>query len=299
MRALLRSLRRFRSRKRPAGDVYTERKRWALRFGARATGRPKKETLTEAESREPLDRSATREDTARLLSFQACARLGLIAGQIHHPTRGRELTWKGLQQQPGVYQHDWKFDSGEGGRVKPVKALRILGQRLANQGIRVTAWWAADHAVRILTGANIRRVSQITPQLHVGGQYRRRGWSRLQKRGITAVVNLRLEFDDAEAGLAPERYLYLPTVDDQAPTLEHLRDAVAFIAAELAAGGSVYIHCGSGIGRAPSVAAAYLVSSGLTPEQAWAQIRAHRPFIRPTSVQLQRIRYFSAALSDQ
>ena len=181
--------------------------------------------------------------------------------------------------------------------MKIVKAFRILRQRLSTQGLRVTAWWAADHAVRIVTGANILRVSQITPQLHVGGQYRRRGWRRMKARGITAVLNLRIEFDDAEAGLAPPRYLHLPTVDDGAPTLEHLSEGAAFIAGELARSGSVYVHCGSGIGRAPTVAAAYLITTGLMPEQAWARIRARRPFIRPTAVQVQQIERFADAVS--
>ena len=159
--------------------------------------------------------------------------------------------------------------------------LDILWSRLTRQGLHTTALWAADHIVRIVTGAPIRSLSQVTPQLHVGGQYRRRGWPRLAARGITAVVNLRVEFDDAAAGIAPPRYLFLPTVDDEPPTLEQLREGCAFIAEEIAQGGGVYVHCGAGIGRAVTMAAAYLISAGLTPDQAWARIRAVRPFIRP------------------
>ena len=84
-----------------------------------------------------------------------------------------------------------------------LKGLQIVSSRLFGQGVRATALWAADHAVRRLVGAPIRSVSQITPQLHVGGQYQRRGWPRLQARGITAVVNMRIEFDDQAAGIAP------------------------------------------------------------------------------------------------
>jgi protein tyrosine phosphatase (PTP) superfamily phosphohydrolase (DUF442 family) len=171
--------------------------------------------------------------------------------------------------------------------------LRILWGRLTQQGLRVTALWAADHAVRIVTGANIRSVSQITPQLHVGGQYRRRGWPRLASRGITAVVDLRIEFDDNDAGIAPPRYLYLPTVDDHAPTLEQLRAGAAFMAEEIGRGGGVYVHCGSGIGRAPTMAAAYLVGTGLTPDQAWARIRTVRPFIRPKPAQVAQVERFA------
>lgn len=172
--------------------------------------------------------------------------------------------------------------------------LQILWQRLTKQGLRVTAWWAADHAVRIVSGAPIRRFSEIQPQLHVGGQYRRRGWRRLEARGITAVVNMRIEVDDGLLGIAPQRYLHLLVEDDHAPSLEQLRTGVDFISAEIAQGGSVYIHCGSGIGRAATMAAAYLVSTGLTGEEAWARIRAVRPFIRPTPVQLEQLQRFAA-----
>jgi predicted protein tyrosine phosphatase len=158
-------------------------------------------------------------------------------------------------------------------------------------------WWAADHAVRIITGAPLRRVSQITPRLHVGGQYRRRGWSRMEARGITAVVNMRVEFDDQEAGIAPPRYLHLSVIDDQAPTLEQLRTGCAFIAEEVAREGAVYAHCGSGIGRAATMAAAYFISTGRTEEDAWTLIRAARPFIRPTPPQLEQIEHFAAVVS--
>lgn len=175
-----------------------------------------------------------------------------------------------------------------------LKGLRILWQRLFGQGLQVTLWWAADHIARLVSGAPIRRVSQITPQLHVGGQYRRRGWPTLAARGITAVVNLRVEFDDNDHGIAPPRYLHLPTVDDEAPTVEQLRQGVSFIAEEIGNGGGVYVHCKSGVGRAATMAAAYLISTGLTPTQAWARLRENRPFIRPTAVQIAQIERFAA-----
>jgi hypothetical protein len=162
----------------------------------------------------------------------------------------------------------------------------------------VTALWAADHMVRIVTGAPIRSVSQITPRLHVGGQYRRRGWPRLAARGVTAVVNMRIEFDDNDTGIAPPRYLHLPTPDDEPPTLEQLRTGVAFIGEEIAQGGGVYVHCGAGVGRAATMAAAYLVTAGLTPDQAWARIREVRPFIRPKPVQVAQIERFAGQPVD-
>ena len=177
--------------------------------------------------------------------------------------------------------------------MRPARAVSILWQRLTRQGPRATALWAADHTVRIVTGAPIRSVSQITPHLHVGGQYRRRGWPRLAARGITAVVNMRIEFDDQAAGIAPERYLHIPVVDDHAPSLDQLRQGIDFIAQEAARDGAVFIHCGSGVGRAATMAAAYLISTGLPADEAWLRIRQARPFIRPTAVQIEQIERFA------
>jgi predicted protein tyrosine phosphatase len=178
--------------------------------------------------------------------------------------------------------------------MKLQKGFSILRYRLSQQGVRVTLLWAIDHAVRILVGAPIRSLSQITPQMHIGGQYRGRGWPRLQRRGITAVINLRVEFDDRTAGIAPPRYLYLPTEDDHSPTLEQLREGVAFIQDEIERGGIVYVHCGAGVGRAATMAAAYLVSTGLSATDAWDRIRRVRPFVRPMPAQLSQLERFAS-----
>jgi len=176
---------------------------------------------------------------------------------------------------------------------KTTKGLTILWQRLTKQGFWITALWAADHAVRISTGAPLRRLSQITPHLHVGGQYRQRGRHALTQRGITAVVDMRVEFDDRLAGIAPETYLYLPVIDDGAPSLQQLSAGVEFVTDVISNGGAVYIHCGAGVGRAPTLAAAYLVSTGVTSSQALAMIQAKRPFIRPKPAQIAQLERFA------
>lgn len=180
---------------------------------------------------------------------------------------------------------------------KLTRPFRILWRRLTQQGPRVTGLWAADHAMRAISGANLRAVSQITSQLHVGGQYRHRGWSRMAARGITSVVNMRIEWDDNDAGIAPPRYLHLPTIDDHAPTLVQLLEGVQFIADEIERDGGVYIHCGAGVGRAAIMAAAYFVSTAMSPAQAWARIRVVRPFIKPTPAQIEQLQRFADQFS--
>lgn len=149
---------------------------------------------------------------------------------------------------------------------------------------------------RRFTGTPPRRYSQITPNLYVCGQYDVRGLEALKSWGVTGVVNLRREFDDLAAGIAPEHYLHLPTEDNTAPSQEHLREGVDFIASEIEGGGSVYIHCGVGVGRAPTMAAAYLVSVGMTPDTAWQIIRRARPFVWPNRRQLASVRKFAEGL---
>jgi len=183
--------------------------------------------------------------------------------------------------------------AGLEGILKAAKGLRILWARLTEQGVFTTILWALDHIVRRINGAPIESVSRITPLIHVGGQYKQRGWKRLQGRGVGAVVNMRIEYDDREAGIAPGKYLYLPVVDDHPPTLEQLERGAHFISECVEQGVGVYIHCASGIGRAPSMAAAYFISTGLTYEEAMNTIASRRPFIRLLSDQVDQLKQFA------
>lgn len=179
--------------------------------------------------------------------------------------------------------------------AKPV--MRMFS--LLRTGPRAIVLRFADQITRILSGAPVMRLSQVTPQLYLGGQYRERGWKRMQDLGITAVVNMRESRHDSRLnGLAPERYLHLPTSDNTPPSLESLRAGVEFIAGEIARGGVVYVHCGVGVGRAPTMVAAYLVSTGLSPDEALGMIRAVRPFVHPTPGQRRQLELFAAALRE-
>ena len=174
-----------------------------------------------------------------------------------------------------------------------IKGIRILLRRLRQQGPQVTFTWAWTRLYLWLVGRPVLRYCQITPQLYVGGQMNARGWRWLVGRGLTASLNLRSEFDDARYGVGPQGYLWLPTGDDYAPSLEQFRQGTSFIRDVIESQGKVYVHCASGVGRAPTMAAAYLVSTGLSAEEALALIRQVRPFIRPTPVQLAALDQFA------
>jgi len=170
--------------------------------------------------------------------------------------------------------------------------LGLLIDWITRRGPAVIFMRIAMQISRIVLGRPIYRYSEIVPGVYVGGQHRKHGLMSMRAEGITAVVNLRRS-DDTKRGVALERYLHLPTTDNTAPSADALHEGVQFIAGELAAGGKVYIHCGVGVGRAPTMAAAYLVSTGLTPLQAWKKIRDTRPFIWPLRGQYRSIEEYA------
>jgi predicted protein tyrosine phosphatase len=171
------------------------------------------------------------------------------------------------------------------------KQITHLLQQIYKQGLWVTLQESLEQISRRVFGAPTVRYTRIMPNLLIGGQYTRAGWKTLQQRGVTAVVNMRGEYDERAHGYGPDAHLYYhaPTIDNHAPLMQHLRDGVTFIDAQIKAGGTVYVHCWEGVGRAATMGAAYLVSTGMKPSEAWAKIRQVRPFIRPTLVQIKQV----------
>ena len=157
-----------------------------------------------------------------------------------------------------------------------------------------------DQIWRKIRGAPLWQLSQITPQLYIGGQHSVRGYRQMQQRGISAIVNMREQrFSDVDAGIAGERHLQLATVDNTPPTVADLSRGAAFVGDEIARGGKVYIHCGVGVGRAPTMAAAYLISTGLAPQLALEQIRRARPFVHLTAAQRAILDQFAASWQER
>ena len=177
------------------------------------------------------------------------------------------------------------------------KGIGTVVGRLRAQGVRTTALWAYARGIPKITGVPLLEYSRVTDSLYVGPQHRNNGKDALLQAGVTHIVNMRSEFDDAAHGLtlgdAPGYgYCHLPTVDDEPISAEHVAEGIAFIVSAIEGGGKVYIHCSAGVGRAPSMAAAYLISKGYGVEEAFSLIRNVRPFIRPTPKQLDALKRF-------
>lgn len=152
-----------------------------------------------------------------------------------------------------------------------------------------------DQFKRRWTGTPVWNYSRITPNLYVGGQHTH--LTGMDLEGITAIVNMREDhFSDEKRGLGGKRHLHLATRDNTPPSLEALDKGADFIHQEINTGGKVYIHCGVGIGRAPSMAAAYLIKyENLSAAKAMSLIRKTRPFVHLTPKQYKQLEIFAEA----
>jgi predicted protein tyrosine phosphatase len=157
-----------------------------------------------------------------------------------------------------------------------------------------------DQWRRKLTGAPDFRLTRVRPFLHVGGQHYRQGWAQMEAQGITAVLNMReAVHNDVVQGIGGQQHLQLATPDNTPVPQAYLHQAADFIKAQAERGGQVYVHCGVGVGRAPSAAAAYFIKhEGMTTAATLALIRKIRPFVHVTGSQRRALEQFEMALDN-
>ncbi len=119
----------------------------------------------------------------------------------------------------------------------------------------------------------------------------------LERTGATTIVclNERVELEDrypdyVEWLLAndPQRAIWFPLPDMHAPAREKVLPLFEEIEARLRAEQGLIIHCGAGVGRAGTIAAALLMRMGASMEDALAVVAASRPMAGPqTATQMQ------------
>lgn len=149
-----------------------------------------------------------------------------------------------------------------------------------------------DHSFRLITGAPTLKHSLVTPNLVLGGQYGSGAFNKFSRLKIGAVVNMRTTPTRANPRFKDLKTLHLPTPDKKAPSLNQLQKGVRFITSEIKKGGTVYIHCKYGEQRGATMVIAYLISTGLTLDDAFEIVKKVRPFVHPTKDQLARLKEF-------
>ena len=137
----------------------------------------------------------------------------------------------------------------------------------------------------------------ITPRILLGGFLVASDVDALRNMGIGAVVNVSHELPDpvqqlAAAGIG---YLRVPCWDMFAPGLAEASEGVEFIAANIRAGKTVYVHCASGVGRSVALVLAYLVTcEGADADAALADMKRKRPRVSLQSNQRRFVDRFAA-----
>jgi hypothetical protein len=161
-------------------------------------------------------------------------------------------------------------------------------------GLRVLARlmeWATDLQPKQLN------YSLVTDQLAVGGAFRRAQIRHLRARGVTAVVDCRLEASDDSMALAQAgiEFLHLPTLDRHGFTYAQMERGVNWVLERVTNGGRAFLHCEHGVGRGPLMTCAVLVAQGHAAPEALRMVRAARWQALPNDRQLAALLDFERA----
>ena len=111
----------------------------------------------------------------------------------------------------------------------------------------------------------------------------------LKKEMVTADISLEEEKIDQPFGV--DFYLWMPVQDHQPPSPEQLEVGVLLLEKLVALKRKIYLHCKNGHGRAPTLAAAYLLhSQGKSVEGAETFLKAKRSGVHFQESQLSALR---------
>jgi len=144
---------------------------------------------------------------------------------------------------------------------------------------------------------------RVQPQVICGALPRPKLVPKLKEEGVTHVVNMVAEYggpvkDYKTAGITQVRF---PVIDFTPPSLEIIEAASEYVNEVVSQGGTVYVHCKAGRGRAASVCMAYLIRyQGMRAAEAQQALQEKRPHIlhvldkRPVMLEFEK-RYGPAA----
>ena len=153
--------------------------------------------------------------------------------------------------------------------LRPVRwlAYLVVGLIVGNVAILGAHLWlqrtAPAHLAADVRISGINNFTAVDDHLWRGAAPSKAGYESLAANGVTTVVDLRAEegikVDEEALGALGIERIHMPLRDGQAPSTAMV-DRFLEIARE--SKGRVYVHCGAGVGRTGTMAAAYLVDRG-------------------------------------
>ena len=157
------------------------------------------------------------------------------------------------------------------GRAKTTKvvvgvlAASVAFLVLGNLGILVASKWAESTTTvtRIESIDGIDNLEAVDAKLWRGAAPSEQGYRNLAAAGTTTIVDLRaeegLERDNAFVESLGMRLIRIPVRDGQTPSSSQI---AAFLEATQQSEGTVFVHCGAGVGRTGAMVGAYSVANG-------------------------------------
>jgi protein-tyrosine phosphatase len=136
---------------------------------------------------------------------------------------------------------------------------------LGNLGILVASKWAESTTTvtRIESIDGIDNLEAVDAKLWRGAAPTEVGYRNLAAAGTTTIVDLRaeegLEADNALVESLGMRLIRIPVRDGQTPSSSQI---AAFLEATQQSEGTVFVHCGAGVGRTGAMVGAYSVANG-------------------------------------
>lgn len=152
-------------------------------------------------------------------------------------------------------------------------------------------WWvegpryALERCRGELWGLPSRQSSEVTPFLWVGAQPSRLGRFLLHKLHQREPYSLLGGFSGDKKNGKSEEIRGTPMPEFVEIPLELLTKALQEISEVEARGERIYVHCREGVGRAPTVAVAWLMSLGVPRLEAIATVESRRRIARLTELQ--------------
>ncbi len=130
--------------------------------------------------------------------------------------------------------------------------------------------------------------SRITDLIYIGSRISTLDdYHRLRAHGVKACVDMKQEGADPWAF---EAFLWLPTVDHDAPSLTHLHMGIGFLRQCQQGKIPVFVHCMAGVGRSSTLVLAYFLAGeyrAQSPRAALDFLCARRSCINPNAAQIE------------
>lgn len=157
----------------------------------------------------------------------------------------------------------------KGGRVGSLALKAVAGAVaflvVGNLAILAASMWARETTAKPAPAeiGGIENLVAVDNRMWRGGAPSTEGYAGLANAGVTTVIDLRaeegIEHDFEAVGKLGMNLVHIPIRDGQTPSTAEVD---AFLTAARQSDGTIFVHCGAGVGRTGAMVGAYQVAMG-------------------------------------